>query len=167
MDEKNLTEIQETKDIGNTEPVNENVLVQYALTKGVANKKSDMDDKKQLREKMKQVSKECDDFLQSLCVNNTLTAMVAAQMDHVHELLQDHFILAKRITPSEQAQYHVNTVAKLSNVFIQQATLMQKLQGKGQQKVTVEHVHVHNGGQAIVGNVMGRGEEDEAKENRK
>lgn len=30
---------------------------------------------------------------------------------------------------------------------------MQKLQGKVQQKVTVEHVHVHNGGQAIVGNV--------------
>jgi hypothetical protein len=25
--------------------------------------------------------------------------------------------------------------------------------GKGQQKVTVEHVHVHAGGQAIVGNV--------------
>jgi hypothetical protein len=27
--------------------------------------------------------------------------------------------------------------------------------GKGQQKVTVEHVHVHEGGQAIVGNVEG------------
>jgi hypothetical protein len=27
--------------------------------------------------------------------------------------------------------------------------------GKGQQKGTVEHVHVHNGGQAIVGNVGG------------
>ena len=29
--------------------------------------------------------------------------------------------------------------------------------GKGQQKVTVEHVHVHEGGQAIVGNVESRG----------
>jgi hypothetical protein len=29
--------------------------------------------------------------------------------------------------------------------------------GKGQQKVTVEHVHVHEGGQAIVGNVEGGG----------
>jgi hypothetical protein len=27
--------------------------------------------------------------------------------------------------------------------------------GKGQQKVTVEHVHVHSGGQAIVGAVQG------------
>jgi hypothetical protein len=29
--------------------------------------------------------------------------------------------------------------------------------GKGQQKVTVEHVHVHEGGQAIVGNVLAGG----------
>jgi hypothetical protein len=38
------------------------------------------------------------------------------------------------------------------------ATLLEALnrhRGKGQQKVTVEHVHVHNGGQAIVGNVEG------------
>jgi hypothetical protein len=31
--------------------------------------------------------------------------------------------------------------------------------GKGAQKVTVEHVHVHEGGQAIVGNVEGGGED--------
>lgn len=29
--------------------------------------------------------------------------------------------------------------------------------GKGQQKVTVEHVHVHSGGQAIVGSVTSPG----------
>jgi hypothetical protein len=40
------------------------------------------------------------------------------------------------------------------------ATLLEALnrhRGKGQQKVTVEHVHVHEGGQAIVGNVEGGG----------
>jgi hypothetical protein len=40
------------------------------------------------------------------------------------------------------------------------ATLLEALnrhRGKGQQKVTVEHVHVHDGGQAIVGNVEGGG----------
>ena len=35
--------------------------------------------------------------------------------------------------------------------------------GKGQQKVTVEHVHVHSGGQAIVGNVNGPGGGDAGK----
>jgi hypothetical protein len=42
---------------------------------------------------------------------------------------------------------------KLSRTY---ATLLEALnrhRGKGQQKVTVEHVHVHSGGQAIVGSV--------------
>jgi hypothetical protein len=42
---------------------------------------------------------------------------------------------------------------KLSRTY---ATLLEALnrhRGKGQQKVTVEHVHVHSGGQAIVGTV--------------
>ena len=30
---------------------------------------------------------------------------------------------------------------------------LQRYRGKGQQKVTVEHVHVHSGGQAVVGMV--------------
>ena len=40
------------------------------------------------------------------------------------------------------------------------ATLLEALnrhRGKGQQKVTVEHVHVHEGSQAIVGNVQSQG----------
>jgi hypothetical protein len=35
--------------------------------------------------------------------------------------------------------------------------------GKGQQKVTVEHVHVHAGGQAVVGMVQTRGGGDQPK----
>ena len=39
-------------------------------------------------------------------------------------------------------------------IFNEQLEAMQKLKGKAsQQKVTVEHVHVHEGGQAIVGAV--------------
>ena len=42
-------------------------------------------------------------------------------------------------------------------VFSEQLEAMQKLRGKaGQQRVTVEHVHVHNGAQAIVGTVTAR-----------
>ena len=43
-------------------------------------------------------------------------------------------------------------------LFGEQLEAMQKLKGKsGQQKVTVEHVHVHDGGQAIVGTVTAGG----------
>ena len=43
--------------------------------------------------------------------------------------------------------------ARLSQLFADLLGTMQKLRGKGQQKVTVEHVHVNEGGQAIVGTV--------------
>jgi len=36
--------------------------------------------------------------------------------------------------------------------------------GKGQQKMTVEHVHVHEGGQAIVGNIEAGGLAPKLKE---
>jgi hypothetical protein len=42
---------------------------------------------------------------------------------------------------------------------------LDKHRGKGQQKVTVEHVHVHQGGQAIVGNVQtGAGSQSKTEE---
>jgi hypothetical protein len=52
---------------------------------------------------------------------------------------------------------------KLSRTY---ATLLEALnrhRGKGQQKVTVEHVHVHAGGRAVVGTVEAPGGGDRAK----
>lgn len=42
---------------------------------------------------------------------------------------------------------------KLMALYTQQLAALNKHRGRGQQKVTVEHVHVAAGGQAIVGNV--------------
>src|ERR1700737_415563 len=57
----------------------------------------------------------------------------------------------------EGRRENLSQANKLSRTY---ATLLEALnrhRGKGQQKVTVEHVHVHEGGQAIVGNVESRG----------
>jgi hypothetical protein len=57
----------------------------------------------------------------------------------------------------EGRRENLSQANKLSRTY---ATLLEALnrhRGKGQQKVTVEHVHVHEGGQAIVGNVEGGG----------
>ena len=43
---------------------------------------------------------------------------------------------------------------KLSRTFAVLLDALNRNRGKGQQKVTVEHVHVHQGGQAIVGAVI-------------
>jgi hypothetical protein len=42
---------------------------------------------------------------------------------------------------------------KLSRTYAALLDALNRHRGKGQQKVTVEHVHVHSGGQAIVGPV--------------
>jgi hypothetical protein len=52
--------------------------------------------------------------------------------------------------PARQRRENLAQANKLSRTF---ATLLEALnrhRGKGQQKVTVEHVHVHSGGQAVV-----------------
>ena len=51
---------------------------------------------------------------------------------------------------SEMAEKALN---KLARTFATQMEALNRYRGKGQQKMTVEHVHVHDGGQAIVGQV--------------
>ena len=52
---------------------------------------------------------------------------------------------------------NVHRATRLMRLFGEQLEAMQKLKGKsGRQSVTVEHVHVHDGGQAIVGAVSSK-----------
>jgi hypothetical protein len=48
---------------------------------------------------------------------------------------------------------NVNRATKLMRVFGTQVEALSRYRGKGEQKMIVEHVHVHKGGQAIVGPV--------------
>lgn len=50
---------------------------------------------------------------------------------------------------------HLDQANKLSRTWAVLLGALGKHRGKGQQKVTVEHVHVHAGGQAVVGNIEG------------
>ena len=47
----------------------------------------------------------------------------------------------------------LNQANKLSRTYAVLLDTLNRHRGKGQQKVTVEHVHVHSGGQAIVGTI--------------
>lgn len=159
MDEKKLIATEKNKDIGRIKKVNENIQMNYATIKTFVNLKHDADDNER-KETVQRVTNECNDFFQSLGIDNPVMAMLAAQMDAVHDLQQHYFFLAKRNLLPEVSQPYTNTVIKLSNTFIQQAALMQKMQGKNEQRVTVEHVHLHDNAQAIIGNVSkGRGED--------
>jgi hypothetical protein len=84
--------------------------------------------------------------------NDELEGMMAAQLIAAHNAAMECY---RRAMIDEQTfegrRENLTQANKLSRTF---ATLLEALnrhRGKGQQKVTVEHVHVHSGGQAVVG----------------
>jgi hypothetical protein len=86
---------------------------------------------------------------------NILEASLAVQLTATHEAA---LLFLKRATlenqPSEFVDRIVVRASRLMRLYLEQIEAMQKLKGKAtEQKVTVEHVHVHEGGQAIVGAV--------------
>ncbi len=88
-----------------------------------------------------------------------LEGMLAVQMIAVHHLAMECMKRARRSQPIEGMNYHINCATKLLRTFTAQVETLNRYRGKGQQKVTVEHVHINKGGQAIVGavNQMGGG----------
>ena len=92
-----------------------------------------------------------------------LEGMMAAQLLAAHNTAMECY---RRAMLEEQTfegrRENLNQASKLSRTWATLLEALNKHRGKGQQKVTVEHVHVHPGGQAVVGNVErpgGGGEE--------
>ena len=83
-----------------------------------------------------------------------LEGMLAAQMVGTHsaalECLRRAAVEGQTFAGRDMALKHAQ---KLMTLYTQQLAALNKHRGKGQQKVTVEHVNVAAGGQAIVGNV--------------
>jgi hypothetical protein len=95
-----------------------------------------------------------------------LEGMLAAQLVASHNATMECYRRAALAASHQKAQeYQLNQANKLSRTFVSLLEALNKHRGKGQQKVTVEHVHVHQGGQAIVGHVEHPGGGDMAKPN--
>jgi hypothetical protein len=93
-----------------------------------------------------------------------LEGMIAAQLIACHGASMECY---RRAMIGDQTfegrRENLSQANKLSRTY---ATLLESLnrhRGKGAQKVTVEHVHVHAGGQAVVGNVETPGGGDRVK----
>jgi hypothetical protein len=56
-----------------------------------------------------------------------------------------------------EASRLMNSSAKMMQSYQQGMATIQKLRTGGQQTVTVQHVHVADGGQAVIGNVQSGG----------
>jgi hypothetical protein len=83
--------------------------------------------------------------------------MLAVQMVGVHNLAMEFLRRAMlKDQPPEGVNDQINRATKLLRTFTTQMETLNRYRNKGQQKVTVEHVHVNAGGQAIVGVVEGK-----------
>ncbi|MGA2117315.1 MAG: hypothetical protein ABSH56_21460 [Bryobacteraceae bacterium] len=92
--------------------------------------------------------------LAAFAPQNAIEASLAAQMTATGEMA---LMFLNRVTSPEQTvdgvDRNVVRATRLMRLHLEQIEAMQKLKGAAQQKVTVEHVHVYEGGQAIVGAV--------------
>jgi hypothetical protein len=99
------------------------------------------------------------DALIGIKPGDELEGMIAAQLIASHNASMECYRRAMlRDQSFEGRQEALNQANKLSRTYAALLDALNRHRGKGQQKVTVEHVHVHEGGQAIVGNVESRGE---------
>jgi len=98
------------------------------------------------------------DAMIGIAPRDELEGMIAAQLIACHNASMECYRRAMIHEQSfEGRREALNQASKLSRTY---ATLLESLnrhRGKGTQKVTVEHVHVHPGGQAIVGSVESPG----------
>jgi hypothetical protein len=90
--------------------------------------------------------------------------MIAAQLLAAHNATMECY---RRAMLGEQTfegrRENLSQANKLSRTYAVLLDALNRHRGKGQQKVTVEHVHVHAGGQAVVGVVESPGGGDRPK----
>jgi hypothetical protein len=96
--------------------------------------------------------------LMGIAPKDELEGMMAAQLVAAHNAAMECY---RRAMIGEQSfegrRENLTQANKLSRTFAALTEALDRYRGKGQQKVTVEHVHVHAGGQAVVGTVSTSG----------
>ena len=105
--------------------------------------------------------------LRGIAPKDELEGMMAAQLIAAHNATMECYCRAMLGEQTfEGRRENLNQANKLSRTWATLLEALNKHRGKGQQKVTVEHVHVHSGGQAVVGTVErpGGGERGKSEE---
>ena len=87
-----------------------------------------------------------------------LEGMIAAQLIAAHSASMECY--RRAMIPDQPflgRRENLNQASKLSKTWASLLEALNRHRGKGQQKMTVEYVHVHQGGQAVVGVVESSG----------
>jgi hypothetical protein len=95
-----------------------------------------------------------DAALNGIGPKDSLEGMLAVQMVAAHSIAMR--CLRRAALPNQTdlgVEVYVNRGVKLMRTFASLTEALSRYRGKGEQKMIVEHVHIHKGGQAIVGQV--------------
>jgi hypothetical protein len=111
------------------------------------------------------------DAADSIGANNSLEKMLAHQMALCHEAVMrfaDRAFSYEASRPGEsvEAARLMNISARLMSTFQEGLITLQRIRSGGNQTMRIEHVHVHQGAQAVIGNVKegwGRGRRTKPK----
>jgi hypothetical protein len=93
-------------------------------------------------------------MLHELKPRDEMEAMLIAQMVATHSEIATRTRSLRYSETIPQLEANGTVLTKLQRTFTAQLEALQRYRGKAQQQVRVEHVHVHEGGQAIVGTVQ-------------
>lgn len=93
-------------------------------------------------------------LLDGLNPTDAIEGMLAIQIVATHHAAME--CMRRAMIPSDWIQgfeLGMKHAAKLMTIYARQVEALDKHRGKGQQKITVEHMNVEAGGQAVVGHV--------------
>jgi hypothetical protein len=93
------------------------------------------------------------ELYESLMPTDAIEGMLAEQMLGTHYAGRECLRKANVSSNRDARDMYLKQAEKLMTLYLKQVAALDKHRGKGQPKVTVEHVHVAKGGQAIVGYV--------------
>jgi hypothetical protein len=93
-------------------------------------------------------------MVEAAAPKDEIEGALAVQMACTHTAAMA--VLAKlegAFTSEQRVVAFGSAAARLMRAFANQVEVLRRLRGGGQQFVRVEHVHVNDGGQAVIGNV--------------
>lgn len=94
------------------------------------------------------------DMFNDFKVEDGIEGMLAVQMIGTHNAITECFRRAMIPDQRLEAQkVYLSQAERLMGLYTRHLTALDKHRGKGQQNITVRHVNVASGGQAIVGNI--------------
>lgn len=100
-------------------------------------------------------------YFEELNPENPMEGMLVAQMTAAHCHCMRMFADARKTHSPDIEAATLKIAVKLMKAFGTSMRTLEKTRRKGEQNVKVEHVHIHQGAQAIVGNVTQGGNKND------